>query len=538
MLVATLRQAANRFGDRTAYVSQRPGDPSWNRPRTLTYQQLDTISTEIAIGLGARGVGRGDRVALILPASFEYLLCYLAAAKLGAITAGINDRLTASERAAILRRCSPSVVIAQTRGDARSDEMNIADDGRYDTVILEPAETIDGLARALREVPKNSTRASELLGEGDVGLDDDLAIIFTSGTTGEPKGARYSHRQVDFITHTDLGAAWDLGGRSFSGTSFAHLGFMTKLEGNLRRGGTMFIIERWRADTCLELLSSQRMTTIGGVPAQLALMLQSPTFAEHDLTAVQYIIAGGGPISPGLAEEVRRRFDAKLQTRYSCTEAGIGLGTAFDDPLEDAIVSVGRPHPGVELALRATTSDDTDRAPAAADGAASADVEHGTVGEVCLRSPACMRSYYNDPVASAAAFTADGFVRTGDLGYIDDRGRVRLVGRSKEMYVRGGYNVYPVEVEAALSEHPSVAAIAIVPRTDPVMGEIGVAVVVAREGAAPPTLNELRDFAATRLARHKLPEAIMRRDALPLTAMDKLDRRLLHDEATRSTPDR
>src|SRR5690348_15151029 len=201
------------------------------------------------------------------------------------------------------------------------------------------------------------------------------------------------------------------------------------------------------------------MTTIAGVPTQLALMLRQPDFDAYELDSVRFLVAGGGPITPGLAEEARARFHAALATRYSCTEAGIGLGTAFDDPEEDAVVSVGRPHAAVELALL----DGDDRA-----------VAVGEVGQVCLRSPAVMTGYWRDPDATAAAFTAHGFVRTGDLGWLDDRGRLHLVGRSKEMYVRGGYNVYPVEVESVLSTHPKVATVAVVPRPDDVMGEIGV----------------------------------------------------------------
>jgi acyl-CoA synthetase (AMP-forming)/AMP-acid ligase II len=140
-----------------------------------------------------------------------------------------------------------------------------------------------------------------------------------------------------------------------------------------------------------------------------------------------------------------------------------------------------------------------------------------------------MSGYWRDPEATAAAFTPDGHVHTGDLGWVDEQGRLRLVGRSKEMYVRGGYNVYPVEVEAVLSQHPAVASVAVVPRADPVMGEIGVAVVVPAEGAAAASLAELRAFAADDLAAYKLPEDIQRVDALPLTAGDKVDRRSLAD---------
>ncbi len=291
---------------------------------------------------------------------------------------------------------------------------------------------------------------------------------------------------------------------------------MTKLPGALRRGGVTFVQKRWRAADALALTAEQHMTTLAGVPTQLALMLRDPSFDDHDLSSVAFVIVGGGPVTPGLADEARRRIGAKLATRYSCTEAGIGLGTAFDDPEEDAVVSVGRPHPAVTLALR--DPDDPER---------PGDVARGEVGEVCLRSPACMYGYWDDAAATAAAFTADGFVRTGDLGYVDEQGRVRLVGRNKEMYVRGGYNVYPVEVEAALSRHPGVAAAAVVPEPDPVMGERGVAVIVPADPSRPPALADVREFLAGKVAAYKLPENLQVVDALPLTAMDKLDRTAL-----------
>jgi len=146
-----------------------------------------------------------------------------------------------------------------------------------------------------------------------------------------------------------------------------------------------------------------------------------------------------------------------------------------------------------------------------------------------------MTGYWRDPDATRAAFTDDGFVRTGDLGWVDDRGRLRLVGRTKEMYVRGGYNVYPVEVESVLSTHPGVAAVAVVPRPDSVMGEVGVAVVVPRDRAQPPTLESLRTHAGDALAGYKLPEGLRIVDALPLTAMDKVDRRVLVQQVLEGT---
>jgi len=486
MLAATLRESARRFGGSVAYVAET----GW----PLSYSFLDRASDEVAAGLARRGLGVGSVVALVLPPGPEYLISYLAATKVGAVTAGVNDRLTAGERGVVLERATPDVVVAaEGVGPDHGEVIEVA-----------RAASAEALLRTLRV----DGATSPPLGDDP---DRPVAIVFTSGTTGLPKGALYCNRQLEFITQTDVGGTWGGGSRGFTGTSFAHLGFMTKLAGNLRRGGTQFIMTRWSARGALELLTRERMTTVAGVPTQLALMLRQPDFDDFDLESVGFIVVGGGPLTPGLADEARLRFRARLASRYSCTEAGIGLGTAFDDPDEDAVVSVGRPHASVELRVL----DGEDRA-----------VAPGAVGAVCLRSPAVMSGYWRDPEATRLAFTEDGFVRTGDLGWVDEQGRLRLVGRSKEMYVRGGYNVYPVEVEAVLSTHPAVAALAVVPRADPVMGEIGVAVVVPKHGECP-TLDELRAFAMSELASYKLPEAIVAVESLPLTAGEKVDRQAL-----------
>jgi acyl-CoA synthetase (AMP-forming)/AMP-acid ligase II len=498
MLPGTTREAARRFGDATAYVTEG----GWS----LSFADLDRVSDELAAGLAARGLAAGDVLALVLPPGPEYALAYLAAAKLGAITAGVNDRLSPSERSAVLGIAGPRLVLTHDTEIAAGDA---------DVAVVPRASSPEVLLHDLRLT--GAAPAEPLPPDPDRAV----AIIFTSGTTGLPKGALYTDRQLEFITRTDHGDTWGGGTRSFTGTSFAHLGFMTKLAGNLQRANTTFIVSRWRAETALELVARERMVTVAGVPTQIALMLRHPRFDEFDLSSVGYIVVGGGPVTPGLAEEARHRFGAKLATRYSCTEAGIGLGTGFDDPDEDAVLSVGRPHPAVDLAVL----DEDDRP-----------VAEGEVGRVCLRSPAVMAGYWRDPEATAAAFTADGFVRTGDLGWIDDRGRLRLVGRSKEMYVRGGYNVYPVEVEGVLSTHPAIGGVAVVPRADPVMGEIGVAVIVLQQGAATPSLDALRAFASERLAAYKLPEALEVVDALPLTAGEKLDRRRLRDLVDGAAP--
>jgi acyl-CoA synthetase (AMP-forming)/AMP-acid ligase II len=302
-----------------------------------------------------------------------------------------------------------------------------------------------------------------------------------------------------------------------SSTEMCHVGFMTKLPWYLRTGSRIHVLDRWRAEDALRTISEQRMSSVGGIGAQIALMLRLPNFDDYDVSSVKAIIVGGGPSPAPLIEEARRRFGAAYSVRYSSTESGgVGTLTAFDAPDDETLYTVGRPREGIDLVIR-----DEDGNP----------IPDGEVGEVTLRSPAMMAGYWRDNDATANALR-DGWLYTQDLGSIDERGCLRLAGRSKEMFIRGGYNVYPLEVEAVLSSHPGVAHVAVIPRPDPVMSEIGVAVVVPMDPAQPPTLEDLRATASDKLAAYKLPEAIRIVDALPYTPMQKVDRRLLQDAET------
>ncbi len=501
MLARTVTEAARRFGDRTALVAPT----GWS----CSYADLDRLSDEAAAGLARAGLAEGHVLALVLPSCPEHVVLYAAAAKLGAVTAGVNHRLTPHERDAVLGVADADLVVS-------TPELAPGADVGAPVLTVTPAgATADALA-GLR-VPGGTPPP---LPDDD---DRPVAIVFTSGTTGLPKGAVFAGRQIRFICQVDTGAVWSdpsvAPAHALAGTSLTHLGPTTKLAGNLHRGGTTHLVGRWRAEDALRLTAEHRMPVLAGIPTQLALMLRRPELDTLDLDCVRAIVIGGGPATPALVREARERLGAALAVRYACTEAGIGVGTAFDDPVEDAEESVGRAHGGVELTIR-------DEAGAA--------VPSGAIGEVCLRSPAVMSGYHRDPVATAAAFWDDGAVRTGDLGHLDDRGRLHLVGRSKEMFVRGGYNVYPMEVEAVLANHPAVTDVVLVPRPDDVMGEVGVAVVVPRDPAAPPTLASLRSFGADRLARHKLPEDLRVVEALPLTPMEKVDRAALRRSVGRS----
>jgi len=468
-LAATVRAAAVRFGDRSAFV-----DPDGAR---LSYAALHQRSDEVAAGLRAAGIGPGDVVVLRLPSDSAYVVAYAAAAKVGAIAAGVNPRLAPPEQDAVAAVAAGALTLAS-------------------------ADDVEALRRPepVPPLPDDPDRP--------------VALVFTSGTTGQPKGALFRERQLAAVTRIDAGDAWGDPAAPptpmLASTQFAHVGFMTKLPWHLRLGTTTHVLARWRAADVLATVAEHRIATLGAVAPQVALLLREDLDA-YDLSGLQVLVVGAAASPLGLVREARRRLAPGYSIRWSSTESGgCGTGTAFDADDEEQR-TVGKPRGGIEVEVRAP---DGDRLP------------DGEVGELWLRSPTALSEWWRDPEATATTIVG-GWVRTGDLGCIDERGNVHLAGRVTDVYIRGGYNVHPAEVEAVLADHPDVAEVAVVPRPDAVMGEIGVAVVVPRRPDRPPTLEALRSFAADRLARHKLPEALRIADALPLTPMQKVDRRAL-----------
>lgn len=469
-LPAVVGEAAQRFGDRPAFV-----DPDGS---ALTYRRLHERSDQVAAGLQQRGIGIGSVVALTLPSHSPWVVAYVAAAKVGATMAGVNPRLTEAERTAYLKRVEPDLVL----GDAAEVTALAVAGGTPEPVAADP--------------------------------DRPTTIVFTSGTTGTPKGAWFTDRQLLAVTRYDVGDAWggDTAIHQYGSTQFAHVGFATKLPWYLRLGTTTHLLDRWRAADVLDLVEREQIRTLGGVAPQLALLLRDPDFDQRDLSCVRTLIMGGAASPPALVTEARRRFAAGYSIRWSSTESGgVGTATTVDDPDDEALHTVGRPRAGIGVEIR----DDLDRP-----------LPDGETGQIWLRSDATMSGYWNDPAATADVLV-DGWLRTGDLGRIGPTGCLVLTGRVGEMFIRGGYNVFPAEVAAVLAGHPGVHDVALVARPDDVLGEVGVAVVVPTDPAAPPTLEDLRTFGSEVLSHHKLPEALVVVDQLPLTAMQKVDRRAL-----------
>jgi acyl-CoA synthetase (AMP-forming)/AMP-acid ligase II len=487
-----LRAAAGTHPDREAYV---------HGEKRVTYAWLDRAADGFAATLLDQGVRPGDVVCLLLSSSIKFATCYLGALRAGATTSALNLRLGPAEKASVLQRTEPVVTVV---GDGVEVPKGVPA-GR--------AMHVSELGHAFAADPPASFPA--------LSSTDPACVVWTSGTTGQPKGAVYDHETMDAISR-NIGELTRPGDRRLLALPFAHVGYMTRLWDELANGTTIVLVgEPWSAEETLRLMRDEGITMATGVPTQWSLVLAHPDVERTDFSGLRVAALGGASIAPELVRQIHKVLGCPVITRYTSTEAGVCTSTLVGDDDEIVATTVGRPAPDVELRI--------------VDTASGREQPVGEVGEVCCRSPAMMRGYWRDPARTAEVIDADGWLHTGDLGVVGADGNLRIVGRLKEMYIRGGYNVYPAEVEAALAEHPAVARAAVVGVPDTVLGEIGVAFVVPVPGAEPPTLEVLRAWCRDRLADYKAPDRLELVDDLPVTSMLKIDKRAL---AARTTEER
>ena len=481
---AALRLAAEQFGDATAFVAGE---------RRLSYRAWARAAAEAARTLSEAGAGPGRVVCLMLPSSIDFAIAYAAVAWTGATITAVDTRLGPAELEDILGKAAPAVTVG-------------AENTRAATAPGGTAVTAAELAGAAGGPPAPPAGVAD--------PEQPALIAWTSGTTGTPKGAWFPHRALAAAPHQSgpLSAPFD---RRLLGIPFAHVGFLTRVWDQIAWGITSVLTPLpWRAPDMLALLVAERVTVGQGVPTQWEKVLALPELAEADLSALRVIATGATRVPPELVRELRRRLGCPVLVRFACSEVPIATGTSPDDPPEVAAETVGRPCPGV----RVRVVDDAGR-PASP----------GVVGQLLLRSPGAMAGYWGDPEATAEAVLDGDWVRTGDLGHLTDRGDLVLAGRGSEMYIRGGYNVHPLEVERRLLEHPSVEAAAVLGVAAPVIGEVGIAFVVVAPGAHPEPA-QLRDWCGARLADYKVPDEVHLVDELPRNAMRKVDKRALRAE--------
>jgi acyl-CoA synthetase (AMP-forming)/AMP-acid ligase II len=486
-----------------AVLAEEPDLPALVQDgRTTSFGDWWARSAAASCALAELGVGRGDIVLLLLPSGRDFAVCYLAAMRLGAVVSAANPRLGPTEIGHIIARSAPSAIITDTPARIPAGvgyRVRTADELRIQgaTAALAPPWTA---------VPE----------------DDPAVIVWTSGSTGLPKGAWFDHRTLAFIA-AQVGplSAWH--DRKLMPIPFAHTAYMTRVHDQLRHRVALVLTPPvWTAEGMLDMLTEQRVTVGQGVPTQWEKLIALDRLAEADLSSLRLVSTGASRVPAALVTELRERLGCAVVVRYASTEVPLAFGTRIGDPPATVAHTVGRPLGGAEVEIRTV----------AGERAAT-----GQTGRIHLRSRAAMRGYWQDPDQTARTIAADGWLTTGDLGHLDAEGNLTIVGRADDVYIRGGYNVHPAEVEAALSAHPGVARVAVVGTPAPVIGEIGVAFVVARGDGARGGLSatQLQTWCRERIADYKTPDAVVFVEDLPVNATYKIDTTRLRELAVAAT---
>ena len=488
-LATMLRESANDAPDKPLALL---GEMSFS------YAQVDEVSGRVASALLALGLERGDKVAVQLPNLPQFLFCYFAILKAGLVMVPLNPLLRAPEVAYHLADSDAKLLITF---ESFADE------------AVKGAAQVDGIGIYVVNLPGNDVRPDgtkhfdELYFADDtrdiVPLDpgDTAVLLYTSGTTGKPKGAELTHFQL-YMNCTTAGELFafredDVGLAVLP--LFHVFGLSSVLNTTVRYGGTIVLVPRFEMPAVLEAMSSKRCTIFSGVPTMIQALLQAD-LGDHDLSAMRVVVSGGAAI-PG---EVIRAFEEKFAPVVVLEGYGLSESastTTFNRSAEERkVLSIGKPIWGVEVQV--VDEDDKALPPG-----------ESNVGEIVIRGHNIMKGYYNNPEATAEAMRG-GWFHTGDLAYADDDGFYFIVDRKKDLVIRGGYNVYPREIEEVLYTHPAVAEAAVIGEPDDKLGEEVVACIAVQPGAAV-TAEELIAYCKERLAAYKYPREIRFVDELP-----------------------
>ncbi|MBV8685279.1 MAG: AMP-binding protein [Alphaproteobacteria bacterium] len=480
---------------RAALAPRAPALEEAATGRRLDYAELDRRAALAAGLMRAQGVGEGDRVAILCRNRIAFFELLFGCARIGAILVPLNWRMPPAELAPLLADCAPALLFHGREEEALAavfQGARIGLDEDYERLIAAAAP-----APSRPQWPSAAT----------------WYLLYTSGTTGRPKGVIYTFGMA-VANYVNLGAAIEL--RSSDRTAnflplFHTAGINLHTLPTLIHGGSAVILPGFDPEAIVGLLEAGRLDTFFGVPTVYQALLDHPRFAAAPLARVRHWGCGGAPLPDSLAARARGA-GIRVCPGMGMTETG---PTAFLAAPEDAwerLGSVGKP----QLLVGARIVD-----------AAGRDVADGEVGDLLFSGPAVTPGYWNDPEATRAAFTADGWLRTGDLARRDSDGFWYISGRRKDMFISGGENVYPAEVENVLAGHPAVSEAAVVAAPDPKWGEVGRAFIQLAEGRARPAAPELEAFCRTRLAAYKVPKSFEFVPNLPRTAAGKVQKHLL-----------
>jgi HIP---CoA ligase len=482
----------------------------------LTYAELFERSRRFGAALVSSGVEVGDRVALWAPNGVEWIVAYLGLIQAGATLIPVNTRFKGAEAGEILRRTGARVLVTVTDFLGVDYAEMLAQAGGelpdLEVVIVTGEVARPGLLGWNEALSHVTDLSLSELDRRRIALrpDDPADILFTSGTTGKPKGAVATHAATlavasDWVVMAGLRP----GDRYLMINPYFHMfGLKSGILASLSAGVTMVPLAVFDVDRALELVSKLGITILPGAPTLYQSILDHPNRDGYDLSSLRVAVTGAADIPVTLIERVQTELPfAFVAAGYGLTEAGTATGTSPSDSPVTIATTVGRARPQFEIRI--------------VDGS-GAEVEVDAVGEVVLRGPSTMAGYLDDPEATSEVLTADGWLRTGDLGRMDKDGYLRITGRLKDMFTVGGFNVYPAEVESILLRHPDVRLAAVVGIPDLRMGEVGAAFVALRQPA--PTGDEIIEWARANMANYKVPRRVEIVDDLPVNAAGKVEK--------------
>jgi acyl-CoA synthetase (AMP-forming)/AMP-acid ligase II len=511
-----LAAAVERCGEQVAI---RDGDAA------LTYAALADEARSFGAALVASGVEVGDRVAIWCPNCVEWVVAVLGVFSAGAVLVPVNTRFKGAEAADILGRSGARMLLTVTdfldTDYVAMLEATGAELPELGTVVVARGRAggssvrwDDFVSRATPSARDEVDRRSAALGP-----DDRSDVLFTSGTTGVPKGVVMTHGRT-LVVATDWVAMAGLrqGDVYLQVNPYFHMfGLKAGILASVAAGATMLPEPVFDTGRVLDRIEGEEVTVLPGAPTIYQSILDHPDRDRHDLSSLRVAVTGAADIPVELIRRVFAELPFEVVvTGYGLTEGGTVCATELGDDPEAIATTVGRPRPG--FALRVV-------------GEGDRDVPVGEAGEVLLRGGSVMAGYLDDPDATAAALSNEGWLRTGDLGVVDAAGRLRIVGRVKDMFIVGGFNAYPAEIENALLRHPALRQAAVIGIPDQRLGEVGMAFVVAADDV---TGEEIVAWSRDQMANYKAPRVVQVVDELPLNATGKVMKETLREWAAAS----
>lgn len=486
----------------------------WQQQR-ISYGDLAEQVELVSRALIARGIVAGDRVALLGAPRPEFFIVMLATVDIGAIWMGMHPRYTLSEFRHVIATATPKLIFAFDDIDGRnySNDLQalIAEFESVEEIIVfeNPQPTVGIAYQSFLQQACATDQLTWNKAREAVKTDDSAVIIFTSGSTGRPKAAMNSHFGLVHCAHIELSRWPGKAMRVLQNMPINHIaniGMMSSYA--LVAGGTLVFIDRFDPSEILRTIAAEKITFWLQAPAMFHQVINHPDFEKTDLSSLQYIVWGGGPM-PQHMVEILARLGARMAMAYGMTELTAYASYSDDGASAEVLANtIGRPEPRYQLRLMKTNQQLA---------------EPGESGEIQARGRWLMNGYFNHPAATAEAFTEDGWFKTGDVAELRDDGNWSLVGRIKEMYKSGGFNIYPREIEIAIEEHPSVAMAAVIGVADSIYDEVGYAF-VQLQPEQKLTLAELDRWCRERLANFKIPKSFEILPELPRLAIGKIDK--------------